>query len=204
VNALSHDEVVHMKGSLLNKMPGDFASKLANLRLLLAYMWTRPGGELLFMGSELAPWSEWTEQRGLEWHLTDAPGHRGVGRHLEDLGRLRRGHPCLWRGDQVENGFTWIDCSDRKNSVLAYQRRAGEEHVVVVLNLTPVAHETYRIGAPAAGVYRLALDTSSEWYDGWGGGLDPELATDPEPMHGQPQSLRLRLPGLSALVYVPV
>ena len=203
VNALSHDEVVHMKGSLLNKMPGDFASKLANLRALLAYMWTRPGGKLLFMGSELAPWSEWTETRGLEWNLSDAPGHRGVGKLLEDLGRLHAGHPCLWKRDHEPEGFTWIDCSDRKNSVLAYQRRDGNAHAVVVLNLTPLAHEGYRIGAPAAGRYRLVLDTTSVHYDGEGPGLDAEIATDPEPMHGHPQSLSLRLPGLSALVYVP-
>ena len=201
VNALSHDEVVHMKGSLLNKMPGDFASKLANLRVLFSYMGTRPGGKLLFMGSELAPWSEWSETRSLDWHLAKEPGHRGVGRLLEDLGRIYREHSCLWRRDHELEGFSWIDCQDRKNSVLAYQRRDGEQHVVVVLNLTPVSHELYRIGAPAPGTYRLLLDSGSDRYDGGRPPVRDTMQTETEPMHGFPQSLALTLPGLTALVY---
>jgi 1,4-alpha-glucan branching enzyme len=203
-NPLSHDEVVHGKRSLLAKMPGPPEQQFANLRLLLAYMWTRPGKKLLFMGSELAPWWEWTEDRGPEWNLAEEPFHRGVFRVVESLGALYRERPCLWRHDHEPEGFQWIDCLDRENSVLAYTRRDGDDHVVVVLNLTPVSHATYRIGAPSAGRYRLVLNTDDARFDGTGFAVEQELATDGEPMHGFPQSLTLRLPPLSVLVLAPV
>ncbi len=202
-NPLSHDEVVHGKKSLLAKMPGAPEQQFANLRLLLAYMWTRPGKKVLFMGSELAPWWEWSEGRGPEWNLEGEPFHRGVFRVVESLGALYRERPCLWRSDHEPEGFQWIDCLDRENSVLAYSRRAGDDHLVVVLNLTPVAHPTYRIGAPSAGRYRLILNTDDLRFDGSGLAVEHELATDGEPMHGFPRSLTLRLPPLSALVFAP-
>ena len=204
VNPLSHDEVVHGKKSLLAKMPGTEAQQFANLRLLLAYMWTRPGKKTLFMGSELAPWWEWSEERGPEWELAERPRHRGVLRLMETLGALYREHPCLWRRDHEPGGFQWIDCLDRENSVLVYSRRDGDAHLVVVLNLTPVAHPAYRIGAPKAGRYRLLLDTADVRFDGEGSEAPREAATDAEPMHGFPQSLTLSLPPLAALVYAPV
>jgi 1,4-alpha-glucan branching enzyme len=204
INPLSHDEVVHGKKSLVAKMPGSAAQQFANLRLLYAYMWTRPGKKLLFMGSELAPWWEWNEERGPEWNLVDEPFHRGVFRLVAALGALYRERPCLWRHDHEAEGFQWIDCLDRENSVLAYTRRDGDEHLVVVLNLTPMTHSTYRIGAPMAGRYRLALNTDDPSFDGTGFEVQPELATEAEPMHGFPQSLTLRLPPLSALVLEPV
>ena len=129
----------------------------------------------------------------------------GAGEMLvSDLGRLYRERPCLWRRDHEPEGFQWIDCQDRKNSVLAYVRRDDDDHLVVVLNLTPVAHEHYRIGAPIAGRYRLIVDTDDPVYGGAGFVSDRELTTDSEPMHGFPQSLTLRLPGLSALVFEPI
>jgi 1,4-alpha-glucan branching enzyme len=204
INPLSHDEVVHGKKSLLAKMPGPMEQQFANLRLLLAYMWTRPGKKILFMGTELAPWWEWNEERGPEWNLAGEPFHRGVFRVVEALGALYREHACLWRHDHDASGFQWIDCLDRENSVLAFTRRDGDEHLVTVLNLTPVPHATYRIGAPQAGRYRLLLNTDDANFDGTGFEVEPELATEAGPMHGFPQSLTLRLPPLSALVLAPV
>ena len=120
------------------------------------------------------------------------------------MGTLYRERPCLWRNDHEAAGFQWIDCLDRENSVLAYMRRDGDDHVVVVLNLTPVTHATYRIGAPRAGRYRLVLNTDDAAFDGTGFAVEPELATEDEPKHGFPQSLNLSLPPLSALVFEPV
>jgi 1,4-alpha-glucan branching enzyme len=204
INPLSHDEVVHGKKSLVAKMPGTTEQQFANLRLLLAYMWTRPGKKILFMGSELAPWWEWNEERGPEWSLVDQPLHRGVFRMVVALGALYRERPCLWRRDHEVAGFQWIDCLDRENSVLAFRRRDGDEHLVVVLNLTPVTHTGYRIGAPAAGRYRLVLNTDDASFDGTGFAVESELTTEPEEKHGFPQSLSLRLPPLAALVFEPV
>src|SRR3712207_3072106 len=142
---LSHDEVVHLKRSLLNKMPGDWWQKFANLRLMLAYQLTRPGKKLLFMGTELAPWEEWNHDASLPWHYEREHMHAGVGRFLEELGRYYRRTPALWRDDHVWEGFSWIDVGDRANSVISYARYAGEEHTLVILNLTPVPHPDYRI-----------------------------------------------------------
>ncbi len=204
INPLSHDEVVHGKKSLLSKMPGNPPDMFANLRLLLAYMWTRPGKKLLFMGSELAPWWEWNETRGPEWNLKDEPFHRGVFRVMTELGGLYRDNACLWRHDHDANGFHWIDCLDRENSVLSYTRRDGEDFLLTVLNLTPVSHVSYRIGAPAPGRYRLVLNTDDIAFDGTGLAVETEIATDTEPMHNLPQSLLLRLPPLSAMVFRPI
>jgi 1,4-alpha-glucan branching enzyme len=204
INPLSHDEVVHGKKSLLAKMPGSVAQQFANLKLLLAYMWTRPGKKILFMGSELAPWWEWNEERGLEMQLADEPNHRGVYRVMEALGALYRERSCLWRHDHEAEGFQWIDCLDRENSVLAFVRRDGNDFLVVVLNLTPVTHTNYRIGAPMAGRYRLVLNTDDAGFDGTGFTVEPELATEAEPKHGFEQSLSLQLPPLAVLVFAPV
>jgi 1,4-alpha-glucan branching enzyme len=204
INPLSHDEVVHGKKSLVAKMPGSREQQFANLRLLFAYMWTRPGKKLLFMGSELAPWWEWNEERGPEWYLAEQPFHRGVFRAVAALGAMYREKPCLWRRDHEAAGFQWIDCLDRENSVLAYSRKDGDDHVIVVLNLTPVTHASYRIGAPTAGRYRLALNTDDASFDGTGFAVETEVVTEPQEKHGFPQSLTLRLPPLAAMVYEPV
>jgi 1,4-alpha-glucan branching enzyme len=201
VNPLSHDEVVHGKKSLLSKMPGTLDQQFANLRLLLAYMWFRPGKKLLFMGSELAPWWEWNEQRGPEWNLKDELFHRGVVRTMEALGALYRDRPCLWRHDHEPEGFQWIDCNDRENSVIAFVRRDGDDHLLVVLNLTPMIHHGYRVGAPRAGRYKLLLNTDDLRFDGSGMLLPVDLPTEAVAQHGQDVSLTLTLPPLAALAF---
>ncbi|MEJ7810926.1 MAG: 1,4-alpha-glucan branching protein GlgB [Gemmatimonadaceae bacterium] len=203
VMPLSHDEVVHLKRSLLEKMPGDHWQKFANLRLLLAYLYTRPGKKLLFMGTEIAPYAEWTHDTSLDWHLANEPMHRELGEYMAELGRLYTGQEALWRDDHEPAGFRWIGVNDRENSVLSYERRAGDAHVIVVLNLTPVPREAYRIGAPAAGTYVPALSSDDRRYGGSGWGTFERVRTEPAPLHGYPQSLVLHLPPLGALVLVP-
>jgi 1,4-alpha-glucan branching enzyme len=203
INPLSHDEVVHGKRSLLEKMPGDSWQKFANLRTLLAYQFTRPGKSLLFMGTELAPYREWDHDRSLDWDLADDPLRQGLSRFLEDLGRLYRETPCLWRRDPDPEGFAWIDCSDAEQSVLSYQRSDAGDHVAVVLNLTPVPREGYRIGAPASGRYALRLSSDDLRYGGSGFAPAAGLETEPVACHGRPQSMVLRLPPLCALVLAP-
>ena len=203
VMPLSHDEVVHLKGSLLEKMPGDEWQQLANLRLLLGYMFTRPGKKLVFMGTELAPWSEWNHDTSLDWHLRDDPRRAAFGRYLTRLATLYREEPALWREDPSWEGFAWIDVADRENSVLSYVRRAGGAHVVVVLNLTPVPRERYRIGVPASGRYERLLSSDDLEWGGSGFGAIAGVDTEPSPFHGYPQSIEMTLPPLSVLVFAP-
>ena len=153
---LSHDEVVHMKGSLLRKMAGDTWQKFANLRLLLAYQYTRPGKALLFMGTELAPDEEWSHERSLDWGLSNDPMRAGLLRFLEELGSIYRRSRCLWECDGEPAGFQWIDCSDRENSVVSYVRRGGGKYVIVICNCTPAPRPDYRIGVPDAHRARLS------------------------------------------------
>lgn len=203
INALSHDEAVHGKRSLLEKMPGDMWQKFANLRTLLAYQYTRPGKQLLFMGTELAPYDEWYYDASLDWHLADDPMRVGLARFLEDLGRLYLESPCLWRSDPDPHGFAWIDCSDCDNSVISYRRDHDGEVMIVVLNLTPVPREDYRIGAPQPGRYVRRLSSDDHEYGGSGYPIGDTFETDDVGMHGYPQSLRLTLPPLAALVLAP-
>jgi 1,4-alpha-glucan branching enzyme len=201
---LSHDEVVHGKGSLLSRLPGDEAQRFAQLRALLAYQRTRPGKELAFMGTELAPPSEWNFDASLDWHLAEDPRRRGLQRFLEDLGRLVLERPCFWRWDHDPAGFAWIDCHDRDHSVLSYVRRDGDAQALVVLNLTPEARADYRIGAPAGGAWREILSSDAAIY---GGGDHPTrgvVEAEDVPWHGLARSLRLLLPPLSALVLEPI
>jgi len=200
---LSHDEVVHGKGSMLNKMPGDPWQKFANLRTLLAYQYTRPGKVLLFMGTELAPDREWNHDESLDWHLTDDPPRTGLQRFLTDLNGIYSRTPSLWRFDHGPEGFQWIDGSDRENSVISFVRRDGEAFVVVVFNLTPVPRDEYRIGAPAAGEYVVLLNSDDAEYGGSGFEVPHALHTEPVPKHGHAQSLSLTLPPLGALVLAP-
>jgi 1,4-alpha-glucan branching enzyme len=200
---LSHDEVVHGKGSLFEKMPGDPWQKLANLRLLLAYQWTRPGKKLVFMGTELAPPTEWDFRTSLDWRLGDDPARAGLARMIEALGRLYREHACLWRVDPDADGFAWIDCQDREHSVLSYRRRDGDDELVIVLNATPAPRHDYRIGAPRAGGWRLRLSTDAREFGGSGHAPFERAQTEAVPFHGFAQSLRLALPPLAALVLEP-
>ncbi|GAC1651647.1 MAG: 1,4-alpha-glucan branching protein GlgB [Gemmatimonadaceae bacterium] len=204
VMPLSHDEVVHLKRSVLAKMPGDQWQQLANLRALLTYQYTRPGKKLLFMGTELAPWTEWNHDQSLPWHLMHDEAHAGVARFLGALARVYAAHSPFWRRDADGDGFQWIDVGDREASVFSYLRRDGGQHTVVVLNLTPVPRENYRIGAPEVGPYHVLLSSDAREYGGSGtGGEWGRIATDSGPMHGFAQSMVLTLPPLGALVLAP-
>jgi len=201
---LSHDEVVHGKGSLRSRMPGDDWQGFANLRALLAYQWLFPGKQLLFMGGEFGQRAEWNENTELDWWLLEAgPYHRGTQRLVRDLNRLYRAHAACWEGDYESRGFQWIDCTDHLHSVLSFLRRPlgpGPE-LAVVLNLTPVPHHGYRVGLPRPGVWREVLNTDAEIYGGSGvGNLGRVLAED-VPMHGQPHSAPLTLPPLGVVVF---
>ncbi|MEJ2239519.1 MAG: alpha amylase C-terminal domain-containing protein, partial [Gemmatimonadales bacterium] len=200
---LSHDEVVHGKGSLLNKMPGDQWQKFANLRTLLTYQYSRPGKQLLFMGTELAQESEWNHDVSLDWDRAADPLRTAFQNFVEDLGRLYLDSPCLWRKDPDPEGFAWIDCSDRDNNVISYLRSDGTGQMLVVLNLTPVPREFYRIGAPVAGAYSVVFNSDDARYGGSQFDTPESLVTDPTPFHGHPQSLVLQLPALAALIIAP-
>jgi 1,4-alpha-glucan branching enzyme len=203
VNPLSHDEVVHGKGSLLDKMPGDVWQKFANLRLLLTYQFTRPGKKLLFMGTEIAPWSEWYHETSLDWHLLADPMRAGFSRFLSELVHLYREHPCFWRWDPDPRGFYWLDCTDRDSSVVSYVRQDGERHVVVVLNLTPVPRCDYRVGVPAWGRYVRRFSSDDRAFGGSEFETLGSVETEPVPYHGLDQSVRLNLPPLGALLLEP-
>jgi 1,4-alpha-glucan branching enzyme len=200
---LSHDEMVHLKGSLYEKMPGDHWQKLANMRALLAYQVTRPGKSLLFMGTEIADPTEWNHDRSLDWHLLGEPARAAFMEFMARLGALYQQLPPLWRGDADPNGFEWIDVSDKASSVLSYLRRSGDDHVVVVLNLTPTPRPGYRIGVPESGVYVRVLSTDDRSWGGSGYSEFSRLPAHDIPYHGRRYSIELDLPPLSALVLVP-
>ena len=200
---LSHDEVVHGKGSLLRKMPGDDWQRFANLRALLVDMWGQPGKKLLFMGAELGMWQEWNHDVALPWHLLEEPMHGGIGRFVEDLGRVYRETRALWGADHEPEGFTWIDASDVEASVYSWIRRADDDVAVVVLNLTPVPRPDYRLGLPRGGRWVEAINSDSEHYGGSNlGNLGGVEARD-EAWHGQPHSATLTLPPLSGIILRP-
>jgi len=196
---LSHDEVVHGKGSLLNKMPGDRAAKLANLRAYLGFMWAHPGKKLLFMGGELACPAEWNHDAALDWNLLDDPGHKGVQRLVADLNRLYRETPALHELDTDPAGFAWVVMDDADNSVAAFLRQAGGSLVLAVSNFTPVARHGYRVGVPMAGRWTETLNTDAGCYGGSGQGNQGAALTEAEPSHGHAQSLPLTLPPLATL-----
>ncbi len=200
VLALSHDEVVHGKGSLWRKMSGDDWQRFANLRLLFAYQWTSPGKKLLFMGQEFAQINEWNHATELDWALLDQASHRGVHRLIADLNRLCVSNRALHAQDFDPQGFQWIDCHDMSQSVLVYLRRSGLEFVIVILNFTPVLRSSYRIGVPQPGKYRELLNSDSEYYAGSNVGNLGSLTTEALPYMGLPQSVTITLPPLACLV----
>ncbi len=203
---LSHDEVVHGKGSLLTRMPGDDWQKFANLRTLLGYQWFFPGKKLLFMGCEFGQGGEWNSNAELDWWLLQAgPLHGGAQRFLADANRLYRAEPAFWRGDFDVRGFNWIDCTDTRNSVLSFLRRDPETggEAVVVLNLTPVPREKYRVGFPRAGEWREVLNSDAEIYGGSGMGNGGHAHAQSSAWQGQPAAAELTLPPLSILVFTP-
>ncbi|GAA3732647.1 1,4-alpha-glucan branching protein GlgB [Plantactinospora mayteni] len=197
---ISHDEVVHGKGSLLGKMPGDQWRKLAGVRALLAYMWAHPGKQLLFMGCELGDDREWSETRGLDWHLVDDPGRAGVQRLLRDLNRGYRDNSALWSQDTVPAGFRWIVSDDSANNTLAFVRIAADgSPLVCVANFAALPHEGYRIGLPLAGRWSEILNTDADCYGGSGVGNLGAVTADDQPWHGLPASVTLRVPPLGVL-----
>jgi 1,4-alpha-glucan branching enzyme len=199
----SHDEVVHGKRSMLGKMPGDDWQRFANLRLLYTYMYTYPGGKLLFMGDELGDPGEWRQQGQLSWDLQDNPPHAGLKQLVADLNRLYRENPALYRGQFTDDCFEWIDCHDATQSVLSYLRWDGSDFRVVVLNFTPVVRRDYRIGVPEAGGYREIFNSDSRFYGGSDIGNAPLTASEARPWMGKAQSISLTLPPLAALVLAP-
>lgn len=202
---LSHDEVVHGKRSLLDRMPGSEWERLANLRLLLAWTFAHPGKKLLFMGAELGQGREWSHGTALDWELLGRPEHKGIHDLLRDLNRLYRERPSLHVGDCDPGGFTWIECGDRHNSVLSLLRLgAGPgEGTVAVLNFTALPHRDYRIGVPEPGLYEELLNTDAPAYGGQGFLNSRPLRAEPVPLHGHPQSLALTLPPLGAVFLRP-
>ncbi len=202
---LSHDEVVHGKGSLIRKMPGDEWQKFANLRAYYGFMYGHPGKQLLFMGGEFAQEREWNHDIGLDWHLLDGPYHAGVRALVRDLNGLYGNTPALHEDDFEPAGFEWVEGDDRERSVFAFLRRArdGEDHALVVCNMTPVVREGYRVGAPGEGPYEEALNTDSETYGGSGVGNGGSLSAEPVPAQGRDYSLSLTLPPLSTIILRP-
>jgi 1,4-alpha-glucan branching enzyme len=200
---LSHDEMVHLKGSLYEKMPGDHWQKLANMRALLAYQLTRPGKSLLFMGTELAEPTEWDHDASLDWHLLQQPDRAAFMAYVARLGEVYRHHRPLWAADADPHGFEWIDISDHEHSVLSYLRWSGDEHVVVILNLTPTPHPGYRIGVPEMAEYVRVLSSDDPAWGGSGFGEFSRLPAHDLPYHGRRYSIELDLPPLSAMVLVP-
>jgi len=199
---LSHDEVVHGKGALLAKMPGDAWQQFANLRLLYGFMWGHPGKKLLFMGCEFAPREEWNADRALPWQCLDHAPHAGVQRLVRDLNHALQAHPALHALDASPDGFAWIDHSDAAHSVLVFERRApGGERVVVLCNFTPVVREGWRIGVPQAGTWVELINTDAAGYGG-SDVVNGPLASEAVPWQGQAQSVLLTLPPLATLMLV--
>ena len=198
---LSHDEVVHGKGSLVGKLPGDRWQQLANLRALYGHMWAHPGKKLLFMGGEIAQNDEWSHERGVDWHLLEWSEHRGVQTLVRDLNRLYRAEPALWERDFDPAGFEWLELNDAAANVVAYLRRSGDGGRVLacVANLSPVVREGYRVGLPHGGRWAEALNTDATVYGGSGQGNGGAVEATPVPWHGQPFSAVLTLPPLAVL-----
>jgi len=202
----SHDEMVHGKGSLVGKMPGDAWQKFANLRALYGYMFGHPGKKLLFMGAEFGQTREWNHDASLDWHLLDFAPHRGVLQLITDLNRLYREERSLHEIDVRPEGFSWIDCTDHENSVVSFIRRSSDpaNYVLFVLNFTPVVRYGYRLGVPEAGRYAERLNTDAGVYGGSNVGNQGAVETEDIPTHGYEHSVSLALPPLSCLVLKPI
>ncbi|MEK7852039.1 MAG: alpha amylase C-terminal domain-containing protein, partial [Deltaproteobacteria bacterium] len=205
VLVLSHDEVVHGKRSLLDKMPGDIPQRFANLRALYGYMYGHPGKKLLFMGGEIGQWWEWNHDESVHWHLLQHESHQGLQRYVRDLNRLYQSEPAFYEVDFDYPGFEWLDFRDSEGSIISFIRRGKnhEDSLVFLYNFTPVARIGYRIGVPRGGFYKEVLNSDSDIY--WGGNMGNfgGIWADEVPWHGQPFSLNLILPPLSTVVMKP-
>jgi 1,4-alpha-glucan branching enzyme len=200
---LSHDEVVHGKGSLLCKMPGDDWQKFANLRLLYGYQYAQPGKKLLFMGGEIGQWEEWSHESSLSWHLLQYPPHAGMQQWVRDLNRLYREEPALYEYDLNPAGYEWIDGSDADQSALSFLRRGKttETVVLVVCNFTPVPRCGYRVGVPRSGVWQEVLNSDATAYGGSGLGNQGQVEAEAIASHGRPHSLKITLPPLAVVFF---
>ncbi len=202
---LSHDEVVHMKKSLIGKMPGDDWKKFANLRLLYTYMFGHPGKKLLFMGNELAQWDEWSEAKSLDWHLLDWNPHKGIQKLVKDLNELYKREPAFFEVDSRWEGFQWIDISDADNSLLSFIRKSKDpdDYLVFILNFTPSYHDVYRFGVPADCKYEVIFNSDAEIYGGSNTG--PVVVEGEEgAWHNQPCHINISVPPLAGVVLKPV
>ncbi len=198
----SHDEVVHGKGSMIGKMPGDDWRKFANLRLLYGYMTAHPGKKLLFMGDEFGQWKEWNHDESLDWSLLEYPAHTGLQRWVRDLNTFYRGRPALYERDAEPGGFEWIDCNDSQRSIVSFRRRGREAgEIVFACNFTPEPRQNYRIGVPARGDWKEVLNSDATLYGGSGQGNLGTVAAAPIAMHNYPWSLNLTLPPLAMVAF---
>ena len=202
---ISHDEVVHLKHSMADKMPGDFWQRFANLRLYYGFMWTHPGKKLLFMGQDFGQWNEWNENKSLDWHLTEFEPHAKLLKWMADLNKVYRSEPSLYEQDYNWQGFEWIDANDWENSALSYIRRAvnPEDHLVVVCNFTPVVRQGYKVGVPSLTTYREVLNSDSEYYFGSNVGNSGALEAERLNWQSQPYSVTMTLPPLAIVVLRP-
>jgi 1,4-alpha-glucan branching enzyme len=203
---LSHDEVVHGKRALLDKMPGDFWQKFANLRALFGFMLGHPGKKLLFMGGDFAQWDEWSHEKSIDWHLLQYEPHQGLQRYLQDLNHLYRTEPALYEVDFHWSGFEWIDLHDTENSVISFLRRGRDPRniLVFVCNFTPTPRPGYQIGVPFGGFYKEMLNSDSDLYWGSNMGNAGGAWAEPLPHQNRPHSLFLTLPPLSVTILKPV
>ena len=200
---LSHDEVTHGKGSLLDKMPGDLWQKFANLRLLLGYMYAQPGKKLLFMGGEFGQWWEWDHEASIQWHLLEYPSHKGLQQWVRDLNALYRSERTLYQSDFDSSGFEWVDCNDADQSVLSFIRKgkATEETFLVVCNFTPVPRHNYRVGVSQQGRWKEVLNSDAPVYGGGGQGNFGGVVTTATAWHHRPYSVSLTLPPLGIVIF---
>jgi 1,4-alpha-glucan branching enzyme len=198
----SHDEVVHGKGAMMDKAPGDAWQRAANLRALYAFMYAHPGKKLMFMGCEFGQWREWTHDESLDWHLLDFELHQGLQRFVADVNRLYAREPALHEVDFEPAGFEWIDCNDHESSVISFIRRAKDprDWVVFVVNWTPVVRHDYRVGVPQTGFYEELLNSDASFYGGSNAGNQGGMPAEPIPSHGRPYSLNLTLPPLGGVM----
>lgn len=200
---LSHDEVVHGKGSLIGKMPGDDWQKFANLRALYGYMWGHPGKKLLFMGGEIGQWREWDHESSLDWHLIQYDMHQGLQRWVKDLNEYYKNEPCLYEIDFSQDGFEWIDFQDSDATIISFLRKSykTDSQLLVVCNFTPVPRFNYNIGVPEPGFWKQCLNSNAKVYGGTGLGNSEEVKSSPIPAHGRRQSISLTLPPLSVVYF---
>jgi len=203
VLSLSHDEVVHGKGSIFSRMPGDDSQRWANLRLLYAYMFAHPGKKLLFMGNEFGQWGEWQHESSLDWHVMQYAQHRGVQNLVRDLNGIIKCEPALHVLDFEGKGFEWLDHDDWQSSILAFARKGPkpEDTIIAVCNFTPVVRHHYRVGAPSSGYWKEIFNSDAEGYGGANFGNMGGAQTESIPWHGREQSLSLTLPPLGVAYF---